>query len=183
MRRTIYIVLLALLAAVPLGAAQLMLVQDGFSSGSGRMNAHDFTLEQAAGFPFGGIATSGSFIEAGGYYPIGTVASGVEISDQNTVSATAALPKILTLQRPYPNPGHEATIRFGLPRATRVSLRIYNVLGQEVAALASGDQNAGWYTVRWSGRDKASRRVAAGVYLLRLNTADKSLTQKLTILR
>ena len=183
MKRCILILLLALLAASPGMAAALLLLQDGFSSGSGRLSAHDFVLEQAAGFPFGGIATSSNYVEAGGYYPIGTVVSGVAIGDHGGAALLPALPKALTLNRPYPNPGSQATIRFGLPRTARVSLRIYNVLGQEVAAPVDGERNAGWYTIRWNGLDKANRSVAAGVYLLRLQADGKVLTSKLMVVR
>jgi len=181
MKRAIIALALALLPAAPgLRAAQLMLVQGAFSDGSARSASASFVLEQATGFPFGGISSASGFCLAGGFYPISVKVSGVEIGDQSA-SALPALPKVLTLNRPYPNPGLQPTIRFGLPRATRVSLRVYNVLGQEVANLADGERPAGWHMVRWNGRDRAGRSVAGGVYLLRLQADGAALTNKLMV--
>lgn len=73
------------------------------------------------------------------------------------------------LYQNYPNPFNAATtIRYRLPRQSRVTLEIYNVLGQKIAVLADGVQPAGEHHVSWEGRDQSGKTVASGVYLYRL---------------
>jgi hypothetical protein len=58
----------------------------------------------------------------------------------------------------YPNPFNpSATIRYGLPRRTEVRLVVYNMLGQQVANLAQGEQDAGYYEVWFEATGPASR--------------------------
>jgi hypothetical protein len=81
-------------------------------------------------------------------------------------------PKNYTLQRCFPNPFNSATkIRYQVTRQTRVTLRIFNTLGQEVKAPWDGDREPGSHVATWDGRDKHSREVASGLYL-GLFTAD-----------
>jgi hypothetical protein len=181
MNKTFPSLLLALLAAAPLGAAQLVLVQSGFWDGSARSASASFVLEQSTGFPFAGISSTAGYCLAGGFYPIGITASGVATGGRQ--GAGPALPEALTLNRPSPNPGLRPLVRFGLPGQATISLRVYNILGQEVAVLADGIRPAGWHAVNWSGQDKNGRAAANGMYLLRLTAAGKSLTQKMTIIR
>lgn len=180
MRRTMNAILLALVATSP-GMAQHLLLQDGLSGGSVRASSGAYVLEQSVGFAFAGMAAGASYYEAGGFYPIGTGPAGVAANGQG--GNAPRLPQTLALDRPWPNPGLQPTIRFGLPRETRVSLKVYNIIGQEVSVLADGARTAGWHTVRWDGRDDRGRNVATGVYLLRLTAAGRSLTQKLTVVR
>lgn len=73
----------------------------------------------------------------------------------------------------YPNPATDrVSIDFQLPLPGRVSLGVYNVMGQRVRSLVDGDQAAGRFSVAWDGRDGGGRRVAGGVYLYRLEYRD-----------
>ena len=72
---------------------------------------------------------------------------------------------------PAPNPFRAGTaIRFDLPRAAEVRLRVFDPSGRLVRTLASGTQPAGRRTVSWDGLDDRGRRLGAGVYLVRLET-------------
>ncbi len=80
------------------------------------------------------------------------------------------LPKEFALDHAYPNPFNPSTtIKYQLPVRSRVSLDVYNVLGQIVATLASGIQAAGYKEVTW----RASN-VASGVYFYRLQATSIS---------
>ena len=79
-------------------------------------------------------------------------------------SSDKNIPKEYGLEPAYPNPFNPtATIRYQLPLESRVSLKIYNLLGDEVANLVDGVESAGYRTVIWN-----AAQCASGVYLYRL---------------
>ncbi len=81
-----------------------------------------------------------------------------------------------------PNPATSvARIEFGLDRPMRAKLGIYNVAGRLVRLLADGSMDAGVHTVGWDGKDDRGLNVAAGVYVAKLQTEGKVLTQKMVI--
>jgi len=87
----------------------------------------------------------------------------------NALSATETLPASFQLHQNYPNPFNPATnIRFELPEAGEVTVKIFNTTGQEVRTLANTSFQAGFQTLRWDGRDQSGNAVAAGVYLYKL---------------
>jgi hypothetical protein len=89
------------------------------------------------------------------------------------------LPMTLALKQNYPNPFNPATtIEFTLPERAHVSLRVYNILGQELATLVDETKSAGDYSVVWN----ASRQ-ASGIYFYRLTYQDKVLTKKMALLK
>jgi spore coat protein A len=78
-----------------------------------------------------------------------------------------------------PNPFIEGTmLPFALPQAADVRFTAYDASGRLVRSLALGRQSAGAHVVRWDGRDDAGRKVAAGMYLLRLEVGDATLVRK-----
>jgi hypothetical protein len=87
-----------------------------------------------------------------------------------TVSSTGAgVPAEFSLGRNYPNPFNPSTnIRFGLPADARVTVRVYNLLGQQIAQIAGGVYSAGYHDVTWEGRTDAGMSVGSGVYFCRL---------------
>jgi hypothetical protein len=60
---------------------------------------------------------------------------------------------------------------------------VYDVTGRKVATLAEGARPTGPGSARWEGRDRAGRRVAAGVYLLRLELDGRPTTEKIAVVR
>jgi hypothetical protein len=88
------------------------------------------------------------------------------------------------LFRPFPNPGRGGSqIRYSLARPGRVSLKVYNSLGQEVRTLVSGVEPAGLRLARWDGRDNSGRPAAAGTYFCRLESGGRSRTGEVVLLR
>ncbi len=84
----------------------------------------------------------------------------------------------------FPNPFNpETEIRFQLPVAGPVSLRLYDVLGQEIAVLAEGYKTAGYHRLRWDGRDAQGRPAASGPYFYVLEAAQFRQVRKLMLLR
>ena len=88
------------------------------------------------------------------------------------------LPDEVTLTS-YPNPARQqGTVEYALPEKTEVTLRLYDVLGREVATIAQGRKTAGRHRVQLE-----VGRLASGVYFGRLQVGDQTLTQKITVVR
>jgi len=86
-------------------------------------------------------------------------------------NSNAELPKEFALHQNYPNPFNPTTtIRYDLPVDARVSLRIYNALGQEVKVLTDENESAGFKTVDWNSTNGVGNTVSSGVYFYRLET-------------
>jgi hypothetical protein len=97
--------------------------------------------------------------------PFGIVAS-VELGN---------VPIAYRLFQNYPNPFNPSTtISYDLPTRSHVTLRIFNVLGQEVATLVNGQVEAGRHTVHWN-----AGRLASGVYFCRMTASDHLSIRKL----
>ncbi len=93
-------------------------------------------------------------------------------------------PSRFALEQNYPNPFNPGTtIRFGLPQPARVSLAVYNLLGERIRTLVNGQVSAGFHEIAWDGRDEAGRSVSSGVYLYRLETEGFSKAVKMLLLR
>ena len=80
------------------------------------------------------------------------------------------LPKEYTLEQNYPNPFNATTtIKFGLPENSKVSVQIYNLLGEKVIMLVQDKYfNAGYHRVNWSGQHENGYTVSSGIYFCEL---------------
>jgi tetratricopeptide (TPR) repeat protein len=97
---------------------------------------------------------------------------------------TVPAPDVFALYQNYPNPFNAQTrIEYELPRAARVSLKVYNVLGQCVKTLANDYQPAGHCQIVWDGRDGKGLEVASGIYFVRMEAGSYALTRKMVLLR
>ena len=83
------------------------------------------------------------------------------------------------LNQNYPNPFNPSTtIEFNLPKSSEVSLKVYNILGEEVATLLSASLLSGSHSVEWDVSNLAS-----GVYLYRLQAGDYVETRKMVVMK
>jgi len=95
------------------------------------------------------------------------------------VKPEKSVPTIFALDQNFPNPFNPTTnIRYHLPRAGVVTLKVYNVLGKEIAILVNGPQSFGSYTVPFNGAGLAS-----GIYFYRLQTDNFVETKKMVLLK
>lgn len=84
----------------------------------------------------------------------------------------------------YPNPFNPATtIRYSVPTASRVELKIYNALGQLVKTLVDGYQTTGEYAAVWDGKDGDSNLLASGIYFYRIQMGEFNAVRKMTYLK
>ncbi|NIR51864.1 T9SS type A sorting domain-containing protein [candidate division KSB1 bacterium] len=106
-----------------------------------------------------------------------------------TLSATpdatqAQTPTEFALEPGYPNPFNPSTtICYHLPEDAQVSIRIYNILGQEVRTLLQSRKEAGVHTIHWDGRNDSVQSVTSGTYLVRLVAEDFVGIQKLAFVK
>ncbi len=88
-------------------------------------------------------------------------------------------PNEFKLSQNYPNPFNPSTnISFNLPASGDVSLKVYNLLGQEVAALVNGRLNSGSHTVSFD-----ASRLASGMYIYRLQAGSHLQTKKMMLIK
>ncbi|MFH1010709.1 MAG: right-handed parallel beta-helix repeat-containing protein [bacterium] len=115
------------------------------------------------------------WIEARSTYPKSTI----ESASRYSFYAPRRIPANFALHQNYPNPFNPTTvIRYDVPQADKVSLTIYNLLGQRVATLFDGRQAAGSHTISWDAADLPS-----GVYFCRMNTPEFVQTRKMLLVK
>jgi len=89
------------------------------------------------------------------------------------------VPAKYSLEQNYPNPFNPVTnIRFSIPEAGMVTVKVFNILGQEVTTLVNGYQNAGTYNV-----DFNAANLTSGVYFYSINTPNFSSTKKMMLMK
>ncbi len=90
-----------------------------------------------------------------------------------------AVPSDYVLQQNYPNPFNPTTkIEYSVPVTGYVSLKVYNTLGEEVATLFNGNQQAGNYVATFD-----ASRLVSGVYMYRLQSDNVSITKKFVLMK
>jgi hypothetical protein len=154
------------------------------------------------GFPPGATVTQFDSIPIDSYYGSGNEAvqlrfrfvadsalqaDGVYIDDIEFISTESTLdvktedqlPTDIHLYQNYPNPFNPTTmINYQLPVTSHVSLKVYNLLGQEVATIVDELQNAGYKQVVWNATNNYGNKVSSGVYFYRIEITDNSQPSK-----
>jgi Tol biopolymer transport system component len=116
------------------------------------------------------FSNNGRFIAYAGF----TEPAPPKMSTMHEVSG----PSSFSLEQNYPNPFNpETEISFVIPEASRVVVKIFNLLGTEVRTLVDEQREAGYHQARWNGKDEHGNSVASGVYLYRLQATSISSGQ------
>ncbi len=88
------------------------------------------------------------------------------------------------LAQNYPNPFNPTTtISFQIPKAQKVQLLVYNVLGQKVTTLLDKSMSAGDYQVKWDGRNESGVPVSSGIYILHFKAGDFVRNKRMVLLK
>jgi xylan 1,4-beta-xylosidase len=131
------------------------LTPDTMEAGTGPYTSY-FTTLQPYHIARAGITTLG-------WFAVGKFSDSVTSVDHSI----SGLPKRFALNQNYPNPFNPTTvIGYQLPVTSRLSLRVYNVLGQEVTTLFEGSLGPGNYTATFDGN-----RLASGVYYVKIDAS------------
>ncbi|MFC2135404.1 T9SS type A sorting domain-containing protein [Bacteroidota bacterium] len=89
------------------------------------------------------------------------------------------IPHQFSLMQNYPNPFNPSTtIRFGLPNAADVVIKVYNVLGQEIATLLNQPMNAGYHEIEFD-----ASRLTSGLYIYRIEAGEFISNKKMILLK
>jgi hypothetical protein len=144
-----------------------------FGNGGAAAAGTNHEIGGMLGQPLVGVTRNSSFISRGGFwYQSGGPFTGVQ-------DRAKAAPTAYRLEQNYPNPFNPATtIRYELSSASYATLKVFNMLGQEVMTLVDGEQPAGMYEVRLNAKGLAS-----GVYVYRLMAGEYSATRKFVLVR
>ena len=99
-------------------------------------------------------------------------------------SDESLIPKEFALYDNYPNPFNPTTqIAVDLPEAATTEITVWNIMGQRVATLYSGDLKAGHHTVNFNGRDYNGKQLTSGMYLYRVAAGKYNATKKMTLMK
>ncbi|MFA6467649.1 MAG: ice-binding family protein [Bacteroidota bacterium] len=100
-----------------------------------------------------------------------------------TAAVGTVVPKVFALEQNYPNPFNPSTvIQYSIEKPVHVSLKVYNLIGGEVATLVQEEQVGGVYAVQFNTNTLADN-ISSGVYFYRLNAGSFVSTKKFTLLK
>ena len=117
--------------------------------------------------------------EGMGAMPVGCAMSSVDPPPSDSV-----LPLVTRLQDAYPNPFNpRTTIEYDLAKSGQVSVAVFDLAGRLVSQLLDESVAAGRHEVTWQGRDNRGQAAAAGVYFVRLKTANITDTRRMTLVK
>jgi len=100
-----------------------------------------------------------------------------------SVNDNETLPVVFELKQNYPNPFNPSTnIKYSVPKSCRVSVYVFNILGQKVETLVDEIKDAGYYNVTFNASANG-KRLASGVYYIRMEAGDYTSVKKLMLLK
>lgn len=99
-------------------------------------------------------------------------------------SDETSVPTDYALYQNYPNPFNPSTtVEFSVPRADNVVIKVYDMLGQEIRTLFSGQVSGGTYKVEWDGLNDTGARMSSGSYIYRMIANDFVASKKMILMK
>ncbi|MHC1738253.1 MAG: N-acetylmuramoyl-L-alanine amidase [Ignavibacteriaceae bacterium] len=136
--------------------------------GSGERLFHSIVIKQSAG---------GALVDS--LYFDGAQKRDPSVSEIKEI--TEIIPKEYSLEQNYPNPFNPVTtIRYQIPQDGFVSIKIYDILGNEVASLMNEEMKAGYYSTEFNSN---SSKLSSGVYFINLKVNGFSQTKKMMLVK
>ncbi|MGC9093859.1 MAG: T9SS type A sorting domain-containing protein [Bacteroidota bacterium] len=140
-------------------SAQYAIPRSVFGSGGASLSSSANKLVGTLGQPFVGAMSGASNRQIAGFWHVQRY-----LLTSVNEKPVEALPTEYQLEQNYPNPFNPSTvIEFALPEQSQVSIKLYNVLGEEVATLVEGVEPAGFHKVQWN-----PERLSSGIYFYRM---------------
>lgn len=104
--------------------------------------------------------------------------------EEDIILANATIPESYELEQNFPNPFNPTTtIKFGLPEASEVTLKIFNIRGQLVRTLTSGSMEAGFHQVQWDATNENGVKVGSGMYFYQIQAGEFQQVRKMLLLK
>jgi hypothetical protein len=101
-----------------------------------------------------------------------------------TIYGQPTLPLDYILFQNYPNPFNPSTsVKFQVPKTSDVTVKIYDMLGQEVRTLFAGEVMRGTYTVEWDGLNDAGQQMSSGSYIYRMIAGEFMQAKKMVYVK
>jgi hypothetical protein len=94
------------------------------------------------------------------------------------------IPQNFALSQNYPNPFNPTTtISFDIPKISKVNIKVFDILGQEVKTLVDKNYQPGTYSIFWYGKNNHGKNLVSGTYFVRLQAEDFIAIQKIILLK
>jgi len=107
------------------------------------------------------------------------VSPALDVDETSTV-----IPERFNLSQNFPNPFNPTTmIHYDIPKATQVTIAIYDLTGRAVKTLVNEFKDVGNHSVTWDARDDEGNRMSGGVYLYSIQAGNYQKTQKMVLLK
>jgi hypothetical protein len=112
----------------------------------------------------------------------------VEYKDVSTITSVGdpvnGVPTVFAISQNYPNPFNPSTaFDYAVSKQSFVSIKVYNLLGQEVKTLVSEEKSVGVFRAEWDGTNNSGVVVPSGMYLYKMIAGEFSETKKMVLLR
>ncbi len=171
---SILVLLFVLLLSPPQTAlADYQIPQSVVAGGGGLSVATGYRLTGTVSQPMIGRSAATGYVHGIGFWHQAQVFF-ADVSEE-----APALPVRFSLGSTYPNPGGPVThLRFAVPRAARVALRLYDVTGRQVRTLLEGEMPPGFHTIRLDGTE-----LPAGVYYCLMTAPGFRETRSLVLVK
>jgi len=96
----------------------------------------------------------------------------------------AEIPTTYFLNQNYPNPFNPVTtVDYGLPHKSKVSIKVYNLMGKLIRTLVDSEQSAGYYSVEWNALNSVGSKVSTGLYIYRMKTNEHIFINKMMFIK
>lgn len=163
--------MLFLLSAV---FAQNQIAYSVIGSGGEKSSNESFILTGTVGESFIGSSVNASNQNFAGFWYVYYNDVITSVEDQQEI-----IPTVFKLEQNYPNPFNPSTIiKFAVPEKSNVLIKIYDILGGEVATLVNEELETGWYE-----RSFNASSLASGIYIYRMNAGNFISTKKMLMVK
>jgi hypothetical protein len=94
------------------------------------------------------------------------------------------IPVDYSLSQNYPNPFNpNTTVRFSVPKEGYVTIKVYDMIGQEITTLYSGNAQRGTYIINWNGKHSNGNQVSSGSYIYKMTAGDFVQAKKMLLIK
>ena len=125
-------------------------------------------------------------VSSGGvfYYRLKQIDFNGSYKYSSVVQATSMVPKTFSLAQNYPNPFNPSTvISYDLPVDSKVVIRLYDILGNEVSTLVNREEAAGSYKITFNAHNTNNKQLSSGIYFYKLEAGNFTSIKKMMLLK